>query len=162
MNQARQRLWLLSALLMVGCCVLLSSIKPGSAQDEPTSLVVLTQPQPSAIKELGTTAISPGGAADVVEITPQATNAGVFTVPGGQVFVITDVIIFPQSPGPGTLSVSLDQDNRAREFWVIPRDGPFQLHLSTGLVIGSGFSLRIRNGVGGASSIRVLITGYLS
>jgi hypothetical protein len=148
-------------LLVAGCFAFANFVEPHSALNSPPSLAQSVQLPVSAIKELGTTVISPGQTRDVVEITPQAANGGVFTVPAGQTFVITDVIIFPQNPGAGTLSVSLNQDIRVREFWVFPNNQPFQVHLVSGLLIGSGFSLNIQNGIGGAGPIRVFLTGYL-
>ena len=117
--------------------------------------------KPSRIKSLSTTQISPGNTEDVVEISSEATNMGVFTVPPNKVLVITNVKIFPQNPGAGTLKVRLIQDSRAREYWVVPNDLPTQLHIPTGLVIAPGYSLKIENYPDSAGPIRVDMIGYI-
>lgn len=118
--------------------------------------------KPSRIKDLGTTEIAPGDTEDVLEISPEAVNVGVFTVPPNKVLVITSVQIFPQNPGAGTLKVRLIQDSRAREYWVVPNNLPTQLHIPTGLVIAPGYSLKIENYPDSAGSIRVKIVGYIA
>ena len=125
-------------------------------------LLAETQTKSSNLKELGTTSIDPGDNADVVLITNQAANGGVYTVPSGKVFVITAVIVFPQSPGSGTLYVTLSQNSAARDYWVLPNSQPTELTFPSGLVIAPGYSMKIYNGSSGAGSIRVLINGYVA
>jgi hypothetical protein len=87
---------------------------------------------------------------------------GVFTVPLSKVLVITTVIIFPQSPGAGTLFVTLIQNSASRHYWVVPNSGPTQLQFPTGVVIAPGYQLKVQNGVSSAGAIRVKIMGYIA
>jgi hypothetical protein len=126
-------------------------------------LVAMAIPLAAFAQELGITSlIAPGETADVVVITSSGTTGGVFTVPKGQRFIITDVIIFPQIPGTGTDKVFLVQNGTTREVWTFPNSGPFQAQFITGLAIAPEFSLSVENAASSTSAIRrVLISGFL-
>jgi hypothetical protein len=117
---------------------------------------------PSDVVELGTTSIGPGSYDNLSRISTAATNLGDFTVPDGKVLVISIVQIFPTNPTPGSLQVRLDQDTRARRYWVVPSDQPTQLLFPAGLIIAPGYTLEINNYAASASSIRVNAFGYIT
>ena len=119
---------------------------------------------PSTIKDLGTPNINSDAFAEVVAGTPDAVNAGVYSVPAGKVLVITTVRIYPVNPGSGTLDVQLGQriggTDRAREHWLLPNSEPTQFDFSPGLVIASGSTLLVRNRPGSAGPVYVGISAY--
>lgn len=120
--------------------------------------------KPSRIKELGTSTVVPDDSVDVLEITPTAANGGIYTVPNKMVFVITDVWVFPQSPGPGMIKLTLEQEDASgavgRDTWTVSNQEPTQLRSSSGLVIAPGFSLRIANFFTSDGSAVIDIFGY--
>lgn len=152
MNRQTQKKLLLVTILFLGCFLTAYS------QTDKGPLINV----PSKIKDLGTTVVNPGETKDVVEISPQGANAGVFTVPSGKVLIITTVMIFPQSPGAGTLQVRLIQNSAARHYWVVPNNVPSQILYPTGLVIAPGYSLKMENYSTSSGSIRIIINGYIS
>lgn len=120
--------------------------------------------KPSVIKMLGTTSLSPnsGNQYNMLEISRDAAAVGAFSVPTGMVFVITSVMIFPQTPGAGTLYVQLLQNSSAREYWVVPNSQPTFIQIPTGLVVGPEYTISITNRSESSGNIRVSVFGYLA
>lgn len=117
---------------------------------------------PADVLELATTSISPDSTADVLRITPTASNAGIYTVPDGKYLVITSLTVFPQAPGTGNLYVNLIQNSSSRFYWVVPNAQPTELSFGPGMLIASGYSLDIKNWSSSAGPIRVSLHGYLT
>jgi hypothetical protein len=120
--------------------------------------------KPSVIKELGTSSLSPdsGTLYNMLEMTRDAGAVGAFTVPIGKVFVITTVMIFPQTPGAGTLYVQLFQNSTAREYWVVLNSQPTSIQIPTGIVVGPEYTISIKNRSESSGNIRVSVFGYLA
>ena len=152
MSRATQKKLVFAAILIFSCFLTASS------KTDKGPLINI----PSKIKDLGTTIVNPGTSEPLIEISPTATNLGAFTVPSNRVLVITAVMIFPQSPGAGTLKVRLDQNTASRHVWYVPNDVPTQIFYPTGLVIAPDYSLKIYNYGTSSGSIRVHINGYIS
>jgi hypothetical protein len=154
------------ALLLVTSGLILGTpVELHSSANASMTPLQSSEPLPSAIKHLNTPVINPGGTTAMSEVPSTGGVAGVFTVPPGQVLVLTDIVVLPQTPGPGSFFVNLFQsrgeDLVFRQIFSVPADGPFQLHLTTGLVIASGFSLRVRNLASG-QPFSVFMTGFLT
>lgn len=118
--------------------------------------------KPSTIVGLETGFIDPGNTADLLEITPAAINAGVFTIPPKRVFVITTVSVFPVSLGAGEVIMELKQGIATRTAWTFPSAQPTQLQFPTGLVVGPGVSMSVANSPASAGTVQVSISGYLA
>lgn len=141
---------LVAAFLLLG-----AAATPALAQNR------LLLKRASDFKNLGTATIAPGDSGDVLEITKEAANAGVYQIPNTRVLVIRRMIVFPETPGAGTLQVQFIQDNKARSFWVLPNDRPTQLQFEPGMVIEPGVSMSFNN-LGAAGDFSVELYGYVS
>lgn len=120
--------------------------------------------KPSSMVSMGAMA-NPGQTQDVRAGNPDGTSAGVFTVPAGNVLVITRVIIHPFNSGTGILDITFMQsDNvlgdRIRQTWRVPNTEPTEFDFSPGYVISSGSKLKIRNNATSAGKVFVSIYGY--
>jgi hypothetical protein len=113
--------------------------------------------------ELSTSVTSSGNVEDVHVVTLSGEDGGVFRVPRGKTFIMTDVIIIPLNPGAGRDRVHFAHSHtgRAREYWVFPNDRPFQAHFTTGLPMASGSTLSVENTASSASEVHTLISGFL-
>lgn len=124
-----------------------------------------TAPRPSDFVELGTRLIGPGVREDLQRTNTRAVNLGPYTVPANRVLVITSIKIIPDNPGPGTLKIDLLQKDATsdaiRAFWVFSADGPTQYDIpDSGIVVGPGFTLSLRDSGGSAASFRGDVYGY--
>lgn len=122
--------------------------------------------KPSAMVSLGAFT-NPGEIKEVRKANPDGTGAGVFTVPGGKVLVITRVIIHPINPGSGTLQLVLLQsvrssEDRTRQTWIVPSSRPTEFDFSPGYVISSKSVLKIKNDESNSGSAHVSIYGYIT
>jgi hypothetical protein len=132
-----------------------------------TTLLAGCTPQflkPSNMVSLANVA-NPGQIQDLRGGNPDGTGAGVFTVPAGNVFVITRVIIHPFNPGAGTLDVTFMQSDdvlgdRIRQTWRVPNSQPTEFDFSPGYVISSGSKLKIRNHINSPGDVAVTLYGY--
>ena len=91
---------------------------------------------------------------------PNGSNAGTYTAPNNKVLVITNMIIFPQSPAAGVIKLTLVQNSVSRKYFVVPSNVPTTLFFGPGLLFPAGYSLKIENGSTSDSSIRVNMFGY--
>ena len=124
-----------------------------------------TAPRPSDFVELGTRLIASGAREDLQRTNSAAANLGPYTVPANRVLVVTSVKIIPDNPGPGTLKIDLLQKNATvdaiRKFWVLPANGPTQYDIpDSGIVVGPGYILSLRDSGGSAASFRGNLYGY--
>ncbi len=118
----------------------------------------------SSIQHLYQSSILPGEEDNLDAIDPSGENLGSFTVPAGNVFVITSIVIKTQ-PISGSYSVNLGQRsgiNRFRLELSVPANETKVFNFPTGLVIGPGFILNIYNGNSSPGSIDVNVIGYLT
>ncbi len=164
LNLDRRLFWILVPVLAAGIIAgtLLSSMGTISESKNSSSDFRIAQLGPSSeqdIYELATTSIVPGGVADVVQIISTG-GARSYTVGAGKVLLLTDIVIFPQSPGPGYLQISLIQNDSFREYWVVPNSEPFVLNLTTGMDFSAGSILRFQSDLASAGPIRVMMTGF--
>ncbi len=121
---------------------------------------------PSDMVHLGATA-NPNETRDFYAGNPDATSAGVFTVPADGVLVIINVIIHPLSPGPGILDITMIQSDatlgdRTRQTWHVPNSQPTQFDFSPGEVISSGSKLMMKNESSSAGRVHVSFFGYVA
>lgn len=122
-------------------------------------------PRPSDFVELGTRLIGAGAREDLQRTNTGAANLGPYTVPANRVLVITSIKIIPDNPGPGTLKIDLLQKDSAvdaiRAFWVFPANGVTQYDIpDSGIVVGPGFTLSLRDSGGSAAAFRADVYGY--
>ena len=119
---------------------------------------------PNSIKDLGTENIAPGNTVEVRHGTNDAVSAGVYQVPNDKVFVLTNISVQPINSGSGTLKVQFGQrignQDRAREYWILPNSEISQLNFGPGIVISSSSKLIIENESNSAGSIFVKLYGY--
>ncbi len=118
--------------------------------------------KPSRIVQIVTPIIAALDTAALVQIGPTALNLGAFTIPDGQVFVMTSLLVFPETYSSGSVGIHILQSSATRSFYRVSTSGPTQLQFSVGLVLAPGAALSIRNVYSGDPSIRVTATGYLA
>jgi hypothetical protein len=128
----------------------------------PAAVTAQYTKKPSRIIQLVSDAVGPSQTEVLVQMSPAAVNLGAFTVPDGQVFVMTSLHVFPESYADGTLGVHIVQDTLTRSFYRVPASGPTQLQFPVGLVFAPGSALSIRNVFSGDPAIRATATGYLA
>ena len=98
-------------------------------------------------------------------LTAQATNAGPFTVPAGQTFVITEVdgTMLDSTNAGGISALVLNQGVSSREIWYFPNGGPTtQLRFTSGIPVAGGQQLSIDSLANPQISPVVEIHGYLT
>ncbi|MCF6187035.1 MAG: hypothetical protein L3J49_06105 [Desulfobulbaceae bacterium] len=153
------------AFWVVTGAVFISSLSAVAAQQVVVIPLIKNQASaisPSDVLKMGTASIAPDSTSDVVEVTPQAGNAGQVTVPTGKYLVITSMSVFPVSPGTGIIEMQLIQNSSVTDYWKLSNAEPSHLSFGPGMLIDSGYALTIKNWASSGGNIRVNLYGYLT
>jgi hypothetical protein len=92
---------------------------------------------------------------------PGLTTTNVFTVPAGQLLVITDVVISNDSGNAACCQRIFRGGTAATAFFAVSPQSSFSHTFATGIIFTAGQTVAVRNGTSTAGDTHFYLRGYL-